>query len=316
MLIVEFFPRLFLLNADYAENEGLSLQEKSKIAIDKYHKEIIKYHKKENTQPPMVCECSSYYIIFWKNLPKTNIADNTEDMLFNMLCKSLGSPEEPSYADIYIRDKDVLADHSVARFIKRLCLLHKHYNQSPKFLDNTTDNLLSPDFKIDNLESETIKELALELYKSWLKYHTVITFLENIYTSITNDNINFEEKGFIYYYFEWQRGNISSDTACKELGNISRRTFYRYIAEFEQHPYFAEYCKLFPDLIDKPKKGPLSVDLEAFYKEVFPIFDGKKIDISELGYINIDDICKKYSLASAIDVYRTFLAVKKKLKIK
>lgn len=316
MFFVEFFPRLFLLNADYNENEGLSLQEKSRIAIDKNRKEIIQYHEKEGTSPPTVCGCSSYHIILWKNLQKTNIADNTEDMLFNMLCKSLGSQEKTSYADIYIRDKDVLADHSVTRFIKRLCLLYKHYNQKPKFLDNTTDNLLSPDFKIDDLESESMKELALELAKSWLDYHTIITFLENIYTSITGDNINSDEKGFIYYYFEWQRGNISSDTACKELGNISRRTFYRYIAEFEQHPYFPEYCKLCPDLINKPKKGPISVDLEEFYKEVWPIFDGKEIDALMLGNINIDDICKKYSLASAIDVRRTFLAVKKKLKIK
>lgn len=316
MYFVEFYPRLFLLSADYKENEELSLQEKSKIVLDKYRQEIIQYHEKEDTVAPMVCGCSTYYIILWQNLPKTNIADNTEDTLFNMICKSLESKEEVAYVDIYIRDKDVLANRSVARFIKRLCLLYKHYNQSPKFLDDTTDTLLSPNFNIDNLESDTIKNLGIDLGKAFLEYNTMITFLENIYTSITGEDIENDEKGFIHYYFEWQRGHISSDTACKELGNISRRTFYKYIAEFEKHPYFPSYCNLLPDLISKPKKGPISLDLKEFYNEVSPFFIGKEINAFYLGDINLDDIYKKYSLASSIDVYRTFLAVKKKLKIK
>ena len=39
-------------------------------------------------------------------------------------------------------------------------------------------------------------------------------------------------------------------------GNMTRRTLYRYFDEFERHPFFAEYCNLFPELIDRPQKDP------------------------------------------------------------
>lgn len=305
---LKFFPRLFLLSADYEDNSGLSLQERTRIITEECRQEAHKYH--ESLGQKMVKPFVDYCIILWRGLPKTNISDNSEDTLFNTFCKNIFLYSEYGLGCIYIKDKETLANHSFERFVKRLCTLGV---TKPIFFDDTVESLLTS--KLKSYNEDDISDFTSNYAEEHKEYTRIIIFLKKLYTSISGDTLDNEEKGFIYYYYEWQRGNISSDTACKELGNISRRTFYRYIAEFEQHPYFAEYCKLFPDLLDKPKKGPLSVDLEEFYNEVLPLFTGE-VNALTLENMNVDNICKKYSLASAIDVYRTFLAVKKKLKIK
>ena len=305
---LKFFPRLFLLSADYEDNSGLSLQERTRIIRDECRQEAHKYH--ESLGQKMIKPFVDYCIVLWRDLPKTNIPDNTEDTLFNTFCKNIFLYSEYGLGLIYIKDKNTLANQSFERFVKRLCLLGV---TKPVFFDDTVDNLLTS--RLKSYDDNDILDFVSKHMEENKEYTRIIMFLKKLYTSISGDTLDNEEKGFIYYYFEWQRGNISSDTACKELGNMSRRTFYRYIAEFEQHPYFAEYCKLFPDLLDKPKKGPLSVDLEEFYNEVLPFFSGE-VNALIIENMNIDNICKKYSLASSIDVYRTFLAVKKKLKIK
>lgn len=314
MFFADFTPKYYLVSADYNECEGLSIQEKSRLIINRYRQEIAKYCNDNQIMLPVTAGNDNYYLILWRNLPKTNIADNTEDTLINQMCDSIDQFQNDLF-DVYIKDLNTLANGSIENFIRRLCLIKKHTNKKPIFLDNTTESLLAPQFVSDS--KEDMETLAKQTFLASTEYDNLIGFLENLYSSVKGTSIDNEDIGFIQYYFEWQVGNISAETACKELGNMSKRTFYKYVAEFEAHPFYPEHCKLhLSDLLDKEKKGPTANDLQEFYNKVAPIFEGKTIDINSLNEINTDDICKKYSLASTLDVYRMLLTAKKKLKIK
>lgn len=314
MYFADFSPKYLLLSADYAENEGLSLHEKSKIVIERYRNEIIEYCQKTEKNTPIAGANSYYNFILWRNAPKTNIADNTEDNLFSTICQSMTPYKESGIFDIYIRNKEVLADQSLERFVKRMCQIRASIMKKPIFLDNTVDALLNP--SLDKKDENAILKLTIENELAYDQYYRMMEFLENIYTSITGDSIKNEDKGFIYYYFEWQKGTFSTTAACKE-GNMSRRTFYNYIDEFEKHPYYPEFCKAyFTELINKEKKGPITFDLDEYYKETEHFFNKDYIDINYLDQLEIDELCEKYSIVSTLDAYRYFLAVKKKLKIK
>lgn len=152
----------------------------------------------------------------------------------------------------------------------------------------------------------------------------MISFMEKLYTTVTNDPIDYEVCQFIGYYFMWQAGEISAESACQELGNMSKRTFYKYVSEFESHPFYAEYEKIIgTPLWGSPKKGPLSVDLEQFYNDIIKIYpDGnfnmdffKILQLGEIpDFTREYELCEKYSIPTVLDLCRTFLAVKKKLK--
>ena len=314
MFFADFTPKYYLVSADYNDCEGQSIQEKSRLIINRYREEIAKYCSDNQIMLPVTAGNDNYYIILWRNLPKTNIADNTEDTLINQMCKSISQFQNELF-DFYIKDLNTLADGSIDSFIRRLCFIKKHTKKKPIFLDNTTSTLLAPKYVSDS--EEDMETLAKQTFLASMEYDNLIGFLENLYSSVKGISINNEDNGFIQYYFEWQVGNISAETACKELGNMSKRTFYKYVAEFEAHPFYPEHCKLhLSDLLDKEKKGPVAIDLQEFYDEVVSLFAEKTIDINGLNEINTDDICKKYSLASTLDVYRTLLTAKKKLKIK
>ena len=45
MFFADFTPKYYLVDADYNENNGLSIQEKSKIVIKNYRKEIKEFCK-------------------------------------------------------------------------------------------------------------------------------------------------------------------------------------------------------------------------------------------------------------------------------
>lgn len=314
MFFADFTPKYYLVDADYNENDGLSIQEKSKIVIENYRKEIKDYCIKEGIIPPVTAANDNYYIILWRNLGKTNIADNTEDTLIDEMCKSINQYKDELF-NIYIKDLNTLADSSIEKFIRRLCLIKKYTNKKSIFLDNTTSTLLAPKYVSDS--KEDMETLAKQTFLATMEYDNLIGFLENLYSSIIGSGIETEVKGFIYYYFEWQLGNISAETACKELGNMSKRTFYKYVAEFEAHPYYTEHCKLhYSSLITTEKKGPVSIDLQEFYDKAIKLFTSKEINIDSLSFIDSSSICEEYGLASTFDVYRLMLTAKKKLKIK
>lgn len=314
MFFVDFSPKYYLVSADYNEHEGLTLQEKSRLIIQRYREEIAKYCEDNQTMLPATAGNDNYYIVLWRNLPKTNISDNTEDVLIDQMCRSIANYNNELF-DVFIRDLDVLANGSIDTFIRRLCMIKKYTQKKPTFLDGTTNSLLSPKYISDS--KEDIEALARQTYLASVEYNNMINFMENLYTSINGCYVNKDDNGFIASYFQWQKGEITAETACKVLGNMSKRTFYKYAAEFEAHPFYLEHCKIyFSELINKEKKGSISIDLQEFYNEAAPLFEEKKIDINSFNDINTDHICVKYSLASTLDVYRTLLAVKKKLKIK
>lgn len=330
MYFLDTYPRYYLISADFQAHPELSLQEKTRLVIEEYQEELRAYYEKEEINPPLASARSRYFIILWRNLPKTNIDDNTEDTLFEMMCQSMANFKETVF-EVVIRDINVLADHSIEKFIRRLCLLKKYANIKPTFLDNTTDTLLTP--KLKSTSDDDIKALAIQTAFSDMEYDRLLAFLENVYTSVKEESIENAEKGFIYYYYQIQKSKMVIAAVVDE-SFLNRRTLYRYFDEFEQHPYFPEYCKLYPELINKPKKRPLDFNLQEFYKDATPLFTAGSIgalasdkDLSkdfwkqnsllcDIADMKIDDLLEKYSLTCSIDAYRTWLAVKKKLKIK
>ena len=330
MYFLDTYPRYYLVNADFQAHPELSLQEKSRLVIEEYQAELRAYYEKEGINPPLASAMSRYFIILWRHLPKTNIDDNTEDTLFEMMCQSMANFKDTVF-EVVIRDINVLADHSIEKFIRRLCMIKKYASIKPIFLDNTTDTLLTP--KLESVSDDGIKALTIQTAFSALEYDRLIAFLENMYTSVKEEPIESATKEFIYYYYQIQQSK-KVIAAVVDESSLNRRTLYRYFDEFEQHPYFPEYCKLHPELIDKPKKRPLAFDLEVFYKDATPLFTEGSIEalaldkdlskdfwkqntlLCNIADMKIDDLLEKYSLTCSIDAYRTLLAVKKKLKIK
>ena len=210
-------------------------------------------------------------------------------------------------------------------------MIKKYASIKPTFLDNTTDTLLTP--KLESVSDDGIKALTIQTAFSIAEYDRLIDFLENIYTFVKEEPIESTDKEFIYYYYQIQKSNMVIAAVVDE-SFLNRRTLYRYFDEFEQHPFFPEYCKLHPELINLPKKRPLAFDLEAFYKDATPIFTTDNINalvsdkgvnkdfwkqnslLCDIADMKIDGLLEKYSLTCSIDAYRTWLAVKKKLKIK
>ena len=330
MYFLDTYPRYYLVSADFQAHPELSLQEKSRLVIEEYQEELKAYYEKEGINPPLASAMNRYFIILWRNLHKTNIDDNTEDTLFEMMCQSMANFKDTVF-EVVIRDINVLADHSIEKFIKRLCMIKKYASIKPIFLDNTTDTLLTP--KLESVSDDGIKALTIQTAFSMAEYDRLIEFLKNIYTTVKEEPIESTDKEFIYYYYQIQQSKMVIAAVVDE-SSLNRRTLYRYFDEFEQHPFFAEYCKLFPDLIDKPKKRPLDFNLQEFYKDATPIFTEGSIGalasdkdlhkdfwkqnslLCNIADMKIDDLLEKYSLTCSIDAYRTWLAVKKKLKIK
>ena len=330
MFFLDTYPKYYLVSADFQAHPELSLQEKSRYVIEEYQKELKAYYEKEGITPPLASAMSRYFIILWRNLHKTNIDDNTEDTLFEMMCQSMANFKDTVF-EVVIRDINVLADHSIEKFIKRLCMIKKYASIKPIFLDNTTDTLLTP--KLESVSDDGIKALTIQTAFSMAEYDRLIEFLKNIYTTVKEEPIESTNKEFIYYYYQIQQSKMVIAAVVDE-SSLNRRTLYRYFDEFEQHPFFAEYCKLFPDLIDTPKKRPLDFNLQEFYKDATPIFTEGSIEalaldkdlskdfwkqntlLCKIADMKIDDLLEKYSLTCSIDAYRTWLAVKKKLKIK
>lgn len=330
MFFLDTYPRYYLVSADFQAHPELSLQEKTRLVIEEYQEELSAYYEKEGKTPPWASAMSRYFIILWRNLPKTNIDDNTEDTLFEMMCQSMANFKDTVF-EVVIKDINVLANHSIEKFIRRLCMIKKYASIKPIFLDNTTDTLLTP--KLESVSDDGIKAFAIQTAFSDSEYDRLLTFLENVYTSVKEEPIESATKEFIYYYYQIQQSKMVIAAVVDE-SSLNRRTLYRYFDEFEQHPFFAEYCKLFPELIDKPKKRPLAFDLETFYKDATPLFTEGSIEtlaldkdlskdfwkqntlLCNIADMKIDDLLEKYSLTCSIDAYRTWLAVKKKLKIK
>lgn len=333
----------YLYVADY------DAQEMPKIMAQNYTT-LIKHCKNKNRKIPEHLDNPLFHIILWRNLPKTNIADNTEDTLFRKICESI-KQYDSDFRSLYIRDLDTLANGSIETFIQRICHLKSYYNKKPIFLDNTLDSL----FNYRPLQKPSITNAMQGFRRENEEYENLVGFLENLYVTVKENPIVQNEEGFIHYYFEWQKGNMLVKDILEKLGNMSKRTFYLYVNEFEAHPYYYEYCKLyFLDLIDKEKKGPMSINWQEYYDEINPFccdinlvtYEEIKEDVdllTEMGlfepeepYVPCDPIIKKeididafkafakgirhirekYCIANAIDAYRLWLTAKKKLKIK
>lgn len=359
----------FIIAADIDSYPELPLWEKRELIISDFREEIEAFYQKSEIMPPNEYLSDYKYIVLWRNLPKTNIPNNTEDALFGTMCRNeydrtwKGIKQGNGFVMpflINVRNTDTFADGSIEKFIKRYCMVKKYFSTQPLVydLDMIPDSRKSfgeiqhqvqqavPPPNLEGLSPEEAMKAQDEAFRKMQEYFNeverlnsiwiektqgereqadlIISFLSRLYTTVTNDSVDYEECPFIHYYYQWQMGNISVESACQELGNMSKRTFYKYVTEFEAHPYFVEYEKIYWNALwELPKKGPLSVDLEQFHSDIIQIYpdgefklDGRKMSYGGTlpDYTREYKLCEKYSIPTIFELQRTFLAVKKKLK--
>lgn len=354
--------RYFITAADYTAFPELSLMGKTKKVIQEFREEILAFYEKNHIAVPVGFDDDNRFIILWRDLPKTIVPNNTEDSLFRACCyydkKENGekrtSPDTIAPFYVNIRNSDTLAAGSVPRFIQRYCLMNKCLHIRPVVydLDLIPDDLSLflkageiPDVSFPDEDAENYdqrfqeaiaefdrqdeeKDIQLEQWseataKERTAINQMLSFLDTMYEQITQETITDESKDFLYYYWQWQLGKIGVEPACRELNNMSKRSFYNYVYAFESHPYYVEYQKiLFPLLADKAKKGALQFDTEQMYSDILELYPNADFQFLAPGVLihgNYKNdftaeyaLCDKYNLSSLLELSRAFLAVKQK----
>ena len=98
---------------------------------------------------------------------------------------------------------------------------------------------------------------------------------------------------------------------------MSKRTFYKYVAEIEMSPLYPQFMYTHEsELRGKEKKGYLPEDWDSYLKDTETKFIEESPGVFQT--IDVDEIavCKKYNLLMESDVLRIRLAIEKKMKAK
>lgn len=329
--IADFFfafrENMFVITSgDYLEfPDDMVYIERQKIVKDRARKQIQEFKKRQGK------ECfvdDSQIIILWKNTPKTFIDTNNNEYLFYCMCEKIKeTTAQGSSFKVYIDNMDTFADGSVETFIRRLCLLYKATKTRPIFLDSEVaeKNLEKEYAEVSKYtEYDFIAKAMAELFsenENDTQYANMINFLNAVLIAVCGgkafDTTAFEKENFITQYLKWQLGVVTVETACVTLGNMSRRTFYKYVAEFEESPLYAQFMYLNEsELRNRGRKGYLPEDWDDYLDKTMP--KAKEISSGVFEPIPMDEIkiCKQYNLYCEMDIWRVRLAVEKKAKAK
>jgi len=322
-----FRENMFVITSgDYLEfPDDMAYIERQKIVKDRARKQIQEFRKKQDH------ECVVYdsqIIILWKNTPKTFIDTNNNEYLFYCMCQKIkevtaqGSPFK-----VYIDNMNTFADGSVETFIRRLCLLYKVTPNRPIFLDReVAEKNLEKEYAEASkyTEHDFIAKAMAELFsenESDTQYANMINFLNAVLIAVCGgtafDTTAYEKETFITQYLQWQLGTVTVEMACDTLGHMSRRTFYKYVAEFEESPLYAQFMYLNEsELRSRGRKGYLPEDWDDYLDKTKPRV--KEISPGVFESITMDEIeiCKQYNLYCEMDIERVRLAVEKKAKAK
>ena len=287
-----------LISADYAEfDSSLTYAEISNHVCEQFRQSMREYCKEKGNAFPPVFEDNSHIIILWRNVVNLTGGKVELDKTLETLC------EYKNFAGtIYIRSIQDVLSVGVEYLLHMIAILYKNH-RSYIFLDNDYFSYqpeaeaekqerikASFDGKIDSLVAEAIQNVLRQTQQG-----EVISNLENLLQWPEPAPID----RFLEIYWKWQKAEVAVDVCKTELG-ITHRTFYKYSQIYEATPYYCEHLKIFYNEIkDIAKRGPLP-DKEDYLRDMYAL---------DLGQITPKDVCKKYELASVIDIPRVKIAL-------
>lgn len=296
-----FIPQLLplgLTSADYsAFSPELTYEEKCNRVCEEFRKDLRRYFKEKGENQPIPLQCNDDIIILWRNVPDPTSGKVPINKTLELLCQL-----ESRCGKLYIHSiYDVIEAVGVEDLIHAITLLSKRQGDYI-FLDDEFFSIRNPEERLDfnNLEESMHK---------WAETKTKANLLPRLAAEVVSHLDSLMRKpepepidNFLDIYWKWQTAQVSVEV-CKEQLGITHRTFYKYSQAYETTPYYCEHLKLFHfQVLEVAKRGPLP-DKEEYLKDMYAL---------ELGQISKKDMCKKYGLASEIDIHRVELALTKR----
>lgn len=315
-----------ITTADYSSfPEDTPFIDRTKSVTDSYRREMVSYLNKQGISEPIITD--EQILILWKNTPKYHFSSDISTHLIYAF--AVNAKNEHKGSQLILPSPDVLAEGDMVQFMQRFSLIANNTGIIPEFISDSclpayTESMLG------NVENAGIQQLS-KGHKDDALFSSVLigAYIDNRneeilkqllqYTdsllALTNNRIDTTllENEFISYYFNWQAGNLPAETCCKELGNLSKASFYKYADEFEHCPEYAEYLKLYHAVLSSIAKKGVIPDIDEFssnYLALCPLYDLDKI------YAGKMEMCRLYNLASIFDLDRIKLAVDKKIEIR
>lgn len=286
-----------IISADYAEYDfSKSYKENNNHICDIFRQSMREYCCRTGETFHPIFEQDTHIIILWYNVPDPISGKVNLNKTLELLCKNKNFGGK-----IYIRSiKDVVTE-GIDHLLHMITILFQN-DRMYTFLDNDyfsfNPDAEDPDFAnvkklLDEKYPDGIDALIFELVQNVFRQimrGKVISELDRLVPRPNHQPID----DFVEVYWKWQKVETAVDVCKKEL-DITHRTFYKYSQLYETTPYYCEHLKLYCDEIkDLPKRGQLP-DKEEYLRDMYAL---------ELGLIEPFDVCKKYGVASEIDIQR------------
>ena len=225
----------------------------------------------------------------WRNVPDPTNGKVPINKTLELLCQL-----EAFHGNIYIRSiKDIVETEGMEHLIHMVSTLAAN-NRQYIFLDNEYFSYKP----VTDIDLSNLDEKVREMSKALLLHATVgrvVSELDHLIEKPAPEPID----RFLEIYWKWQQAEVAVDICKQELG-ITHRTFYKYSQAYESTPYYCEHLKLFYlKICNVAKRGTLP-DKEEYLKDMCAL---------DAGQISNRDVCKKYGLASAIDIQRVKIAL-------
>lgn len=284
-----------LISADYLDyDQSQTYSQISEQVCNTFRERMKAYCEKIEIPFPEIFNDNESIIILWKNAPDPTNGKVALNKTIEMLCDPFNRVDL-----IYISSvSDIIGTDGIdafIRFVSKLTLNSRKY----VFLDNEYFSYKELSEQPPEL-TEFINKVSDNSFALTL-VGTVINELEKLLPQNVPEPID----QFIEFYWKWQKADVAVD-ACKSDLGITHRTFYKYSALYETTPYYCEHLKILNHLSHMDNR------INSYAKRgELPDKDTYLSDMQELesGFITADDICKKYNIASPIDINRIKLAL-------
>ena len=291
-----------LISADYSEfDSSMTYDEINNHVCERFRKSMREYCQRKGEKYLPLFDDNSRIIILWRNVPDSTNGKVVFDKTLEMLCEYKGFAGE-----IYIRSIQDIADIGIEHLIHMITVLFKNARRYVFFdndffsaeIDTLTGANLEQVVKEETAKGNIIKATVAEVYSkfgSQIMRGEVVSELDCLIQRPEPIPIN----RFLEVYWEWQKAEVAVDVCKKEL-DITHRTFYKYSQMYEATPYYCEHLKIYRSEIEQiAKRGPLP-QKEEYLRDMYAL---------DLGQITNSDVCKKYGLASEIDIKRVKIAL-------
>lgn len=289
---------LGLTSADYsALDPELSYEEKCNGICENFRSDLRKYCSEKDEIFPKELESNDRIIILWRNVPDPTSGKVPINQTLSLICNSA-----VFYGRLFIRSiHDIVDTEGMEQLIHAIAILSKG-NGTYTFLDNDFFSYQRTKEKIDpnNLRDSVAIWLETKPEANMLPIlaGVLVSELDSLIQRPASEPID----NFLDVYWKWQTAQVSVEICKDELG-IAHRTFYKYSQLYENTPYYCEHLKLFYfQVAEVAKRGTLP-DRDDYMRDMYAL---------EMGHISKKEICKKYGLASEIDIHRVELAFTKR----